>query len=319
VELGFYYDNCLMEESAQILEVETFVPLLLQEPNEGINRLKRWIMIGDHRQLPPVVQNVAYQKYSNMEQSLFTRFIRLGVPHVQLDAQGRARSEIAALYNWRYKALGDLPHISTAFEFLHANPGFQYTYQFIDVPDFNGVGESTPSLHFYQNLGEAEYAVALFTYMRILGYPAGRISVLTTYNGQRSLILDVLTKRCESNPLIGMPAIVSTVDKYQGQQNDYVILSLVRTRLVGHLRDIRRLVVAMSRGRLGLYILGRKQLFSRCLELAPVFNILNKRPARLQLYPAETFETQRKVDELPTENPVEIVDAVHMSNFVYQL
>jgi intron-binding protein aquarius len=139
-----------MEEAAQILEVETFVPLLLQEPNEGVNRLKRWIMIGDHHQLPPVVQNVAYQKYSNMEQSLFSRFIRLGVPHVQLDAQGRARAEIAALYNWRYKGLGDLPHIKTFFEFLHANPGFQFTYQFIDVSDFNGVGESTPSPYFYQ-------------------------------------------------------------------------------------------------------------------------------------------------------------------------
>jgi intron-binding protein aquarius len=65
--------------------------------------------------------------------------------------------------------------------------------------------------------------------------------------------------------------------------------------MVGHLRDIRRLVVAMSRGRLGLYILGRKQLFNRCLELAPVFKILGKRPNRLQLYPAEMFETERKV------------------------
>lgn len=50
-------------------------------------------MIGDHHQLPPVVQNVAFQKYSNMEQSLFARFVRLGVPHVLLDRQGRARSE----------------------------------------------------------------------------------------------------------------------------------------------------------------------------------------------------------------------------------
>ena len=56
------------------------------------SRLKRWIMIGDHHQLPPVIKNMAFQKYSNMEQSLFTRFVRLGVPTVQLDAQGRARS-----------------------------------------------------------------------------------------------------------------------------------------------------------------------------------------------------------------------------------
>ncbi|KAI6217229.1 hypothetical protein M3Y99_01779400 [Aphelenchoides fujianensis] len=318
VELGFRYDNVIMEEAAQILEVETFIPLLLQEPSEGVDRLKRWIMIGDHNQLPPVVQNVAYQKYANLEQSLFTRFIRLGVPHVQLDAQGRARPEIAALYNWRYKRLGDLPHVHEAPEFQRANPGFRFAYQFVDVPDFNGVGEATPSAHFYQNLGEAEYAVALFTYMRILGYPAEKISILTTYNGQRSLLMDVLAKRCQSNPLIGMPASVSTVDKYQGQQNDFVILSLVRTKLVGHLRDVRRLVVAVSRARLGLYVLGRQSLFQRCAELAPVFRKFAERPTRLQLFPAEAYESERKLADVPAEKPVEIVDAEHMANFVVQ-
>jgi intron-binding protein aquarius len=64
---------------------------------------------------------------------------------------------------------------------------------------------------------------------------------------------------------------ITTVDKYQGQQNDYVLLSLVRTRIVGHLRDVRRLVVAMSRARLGLYIVGRQALFANCFELQPAF------------------------------------------------
>lgn len=53
-------------------------------------------MIGDHHQLPPVIKNMAFQKYSNMEQSLFTRFVRLGVPTIDLDAQGRARARSAA-------------------------------------------------------------------------------------------------------------------------------------------------------------------------------------------------------------------------------
>lgn len=61
------------------------------------------------------------------------------------------------------------------------------------------------------------------------------------------------------------------MDKYQGQQNDYVLLSLVRTRAFGHLRDVRRLVVAMSRARLGLYVFGRAQLFGNCYELQPTF------------------------------------------------
>lgn len=137
-------------------------------------------MIGDHHQLPPVVQNIAFQKYSNMEQSLFTRFVRLGVPQILLDQQGRARAEyvvdpyfcnfqfllelsisqtlilneisfrIADLYNWRYEQLVNLPHTEVLSEFQRANSGFAFNYQLINVPDFNGVGETTPSPYFYQ-------------------------------------------------------------------------------------------------------------------------------------------------------------------------
>jgi hypothetical protein len=44
-------------------------------------------LAGDHHQLPPVVQNMAFCKYSHLDQSLFARFIRLGTPYVELNAQ----------------------------------------------------------------------------------------------------------------------------------------------------------------------------------------------------------------------------------------
>ncbi len=71
------------------------------------------------------------------------------------------------------------------------------------------------------------------------------------------------------------------MDKYQGQQNDYVLLSLVRTKLVGHFRDVRRLVVALSRARLGLYVFGRVELFANCYELKPAFSRLLQRPTQV--------------------------------------
>ena len=287
VDAGFKYDNILMEEAAQILEIETFIPLLLQNPQDGYNRLKRWIMIGDHHQLPPVIKNMAFQKFSNMEQSLFTRLVRLGVPTIDLDAQGRARPSICSLYNWRYKILGNLPHVLNQPSYVRANGGFSFDYQIINVPDFNGVGESSPSPFFYQNIGEAEFVVAVYMYMRLIGYPADRISILTTYNGQKHLLRDVVNARCANNPLIGRPHKITTVDKFQGQQNDYILLSLVRTYNVGHLRDVRRLVVAMSRARLGLYIFARVGLFKNCFELQPAFNILTRRPMELHLCPNE--------------------------------
>lgn len=317
VNLSFKYDNILMEESAQILEIETFIPLLLQNPLDGFNRLKRWIMIGDHHQLPPVIKNMAFQKYSNMEQSLFTRLVRLGVPVVQLDGQGRSRSSICELYKWRYNILDDLPHIKQWPEYQRANPGFVHDYQLINVENFNGVGESEPNPYFYQNLGEAEYVVAVYMYMRLLGYPAEKISILTTYNGQKHLLRDVVNRRCAENPIFGLPHKVTTVDKYQGQQNDYVLISLVRTKTVGHLRDVRRLVVAASRSRFGLYIFGRVSLFKNCFELRPTFKLLMSRPQKLMLIEGEKYPGERLNDAKITGNILTINEMTEMTKYVH--
>lgn len=218
--LGFHYDNVVMEEAAQITEIENFIPLAMQNPKDGEMALQRVVLCGDHFQNSPVIQNLAFRQYANLEQSLFSRLVRLGVPAIHLDQQGRARPSIASLYSWRYNNLGNLPHVSSSTEFITANAGFKYDYQFIEVPDYKGKGESEQTPHFIQNLGEAEYAVAIYQYMRLLGYPASSISILTTYAGQRALIQDVLAHRCAKNPLFGLPKIVNTVDKYQGEQND---------------------------------------------------------------------------------------------------
>ncbi|KAI4358024.1 hypothetical protein L6164_001935 [Bauhinia variegata] len=315
LQLGFKYDNLLMEESAQILEIETFIPMLLQRQEDGHARLKRCILIGDHHQLPPVVKNMAFQKYSHMDQSLFTRFVRLGIPYIELNAQGRARPSIAKLYNWRYRDLGDLPYVREGAIFHRANAGFSYDYQLVDVPDYLGKGETTPSPWFYQNEGEAEYVVSVYIYMRLLGYPANKISILTTYNGQKLLIRDVINRRCVPYAFIGPPSKVTTVDKFQGQQNDFILLSLVRTRFVGHLRDVRRLVVAMSRARVGLYVFCRRSLFEQCYELQPTFQLLLKRPDRLALNLTEiTSYTERHIDDT---GPIHLVSGIEeMSSII---
>ena len=219
-DLGFHYDNVIMEEAAQITEIENFIPLALQKPKGGELPLQRIVLCGDHLQNSPIIQNLAFRQYANLEQSLFLRLVRLGVPVINLDQQGRARSSVAELYRWRYPKLGDLPSVLNGPEFMRANAGFRYDYQFINVPDYKGAGEMQPSPHFIQNLGEAEYTVAIYQYMRLLGYPASTISILTTYAGQRALIRDVLGHRCARNSLFGLPRIVTTVDKYQGEQND---------------------------------------------------------------------------------------------------
>lgn len=148
---------------------------------------------------------------------------------------------------------------------------------------------------------------------------AEKISIITSYNGQKALIKDILDARCANNPLFGLPSKVSTVDKYQGQQNDYILLSLVRTRSAGHIRDVRRLVVAMSRARLGLYVFCRTKLYQNCFELIRTFAQMLSRPTQLQLVANERSwdgTTARRISD-PVQ-PYTVMDVTHMGRIVQE-
>lgn len=315
IRLGFKYDTVIMEEAGQMLEVETFIPLLLQSHDTDLNSaaLGRVVLIGDHHQLPPIVQNMTLAKYAGLDQSLFARMVRLDIPRIELDYQGRARGSIADLYRWNYPGLKDL---KLGEEYGKANAGLAFEFQCIDVGPYNGVGESLPRPHFVQNLGEAEYVVGMYMYMRLLGYPASKIAILTTYNGQRELILDVLERRCRWK-FFGLP-VVSTVDRFQGQQADFILLSLVRTEKVGHVRDVRRLIVALSRARLGLYLFCRTAVFKGCEDISGAFNVLMGRTTRLMIVEGEKYgESTRGVATVKGGKAVK--DVIEMGKIVLEM
>jgi len=277
-------------------------------------------LFGDHHQLPPIIKNRTLSAKANMDMSFFARMVKLGIKHYTLDSQGRARDEISKLYGWRYGGLASLDCVGEgAYE--KANAGFLHNFQMVDVPDFEGKGEHAPTPHYIQNLGEAEYVVAVFQYMVLIGYDPRRISILTTYNGQKDLIKDVLQSRC-SNRIFGTMPTVSTVDKYQGQQNDFILLSLVRTKHVGHLRDVRRLVVALSRAKLGLYVFCRKANFERCGDLQHSLELLAKNgDGKLELVTGEGYgAVERKSGEEPEEGKKFVCDSlVSLGRVVHDL
>jgi intron-binding protein aquarius len=124
-----------------------------------------------------------------------------------------------------------------------------------------------------------------------------------------------MNAKCAKNSLFGS-CKVSTVDQFQGQQADYVLLSLVRTNVVGHLRDIRRLIVALSRARLGLYVFCRKSVFASCMELKPAFDQLFAKPTALSIVPGEKYQSMKRAvgDKAKTKtfkNCIEMADYVH--------
>jgi intron-binding protein aquarius len=100
-----------------------------------------------------------------------------------------------------------------------------------------------------------------------------------------------------------------------------VILSLTRTSRVGYLRDVRRLTVALSRARLGLYILGRREVFESCFELREAFEILLQRPDKLKLITGELWPSKRVIaggeNEITGEATMEGVE--HLGQYVYEM
>ena len=165
------------------------------------------------------------------------------------------------------------------------NRGFLNNYQFMNVNS----EEYSPAPYFYQNLEEAEYAVSLYMYLIMKGVNSDRITILSTYNGQKNLIKEILNKKCSWHKKFGKPKKVTTVDRYQGQQNDFVIISLVRTKNYGFIKDQRRFVVAMSRARLGLYVLGNLKLWGNCKDISVAIQLFKQRPTEfLEILPQET-------------------------------
>jgi intron-binding protein aquarius len=299
IQVGFRYHSLVMLEASRILEVEGIVPLTLQLPDQdtGKSLLERIVMLGDENEASPLIRGKALTNYSKLNQSLFTRLIRLGFPVLRLETQWQSRPSIVDLYRFKYGDMNDLPVLSETMSL--ANPGFAFDYQFVNVPDYAGHGEMEPRPGFYQNLGEAEFAVAVYQYMRLLGYPNDKISILTPYNGQKELILDVLETRCTNHPFFGNPRQVATIQQNLGQTEDYVILSLVRTQSLDRVREIRNIISGFAAAKSGLYILGRQSLLEESVELKPIFKKLCERPTNaLWLHSDEKWsqEFYRKVD-----------------------
>lgn len=105
-----------------------------------------------------------------------------------------------------------------------------------------------------------------------------------------------------------------------------MILSLTRTSRVGYLRDVRRLTVALSRARLGLYVLGRRDVFESCFELRQAFDILLQRPDKLMLVTGELWPSQRVLKDeegadVPNEELAEfqMENVEHLGQYVYEM
>ena len=236
----------IIEEAAEVLEAHIITSLS--------RNTKHTILIGDHKQLRPkaTVYELA-QKY-NLEISLFERMVLNSMDCKRLSTQHRMRPEIAALTKRIYEH-EIVDHESVcAFEDIS---GLKHNMFFID---HNQPEVLVGGMQSYSNPHEAGFLVALCSYLLLQGYKREKITILTMYTGQ----LFELKNRMPRREFEGIKVCV--VDNFQGEENDIILLSLVRSSKIGFLKDSNRICVALSRARQGFYCIGNFNLLkSNCM------------------------------------------------------
>ncbi|XP_005110825.1 NFX1-type zinc finger-containing protein 1 [Aplysia californica] len=230
----------VIEEAAEVLEAHVVTTL-----NEKCEHL---ILIGDHQQLRPnpTVHRLAVR--FNLEVSLFERMVKNEVPHVLLDEQHRMRPEISSFMRYIYPGLSDHESV-LCYDSIE---GIKSNIFFIHHADEEREVEDT---HSKANQHEAEFLTALCDYILKHGYLASQITILAAYGGQVQLIRDTM----ELTLGISSDVYVTSIDNYQGEENDIILLSLVRSNReskVGFLKISNRVCVALSRAKKGLYAIG---------------------------------------------------------------
>ena len=241
----------IVEEAAEVLEAHIIASL-----TPGCQHL---ILIGDHKQLRPTPAVYDLTKRYKLDVSLFERMVYVGIQCEMLNVQHRMRPEIATLMKHIYDDLEN--HESV--EKYEDIKGMKKNMFFID---HQYIEESGNQSHSHVNEHEAKFLVALCRYLLQQGYKADQITLLTTYTRQMYAIRDCLQEedaireslRAENDPSVGCVR-VTTVDNFQGEENDIILLSLVRSNKdeeVGFIKIVNRACVALSRARKGFYCIG---------------------------------------------------------------
>ena len=242
----------IVEEAAEVLEAHIITSL-----TKGTQHL---ILIGDHKQLRPnpTVYNLAREFH--LDVSLFERMVNSGMPCHQLSTQHRMRPEIARLMKFIYD---DLQNHESVLKRASVR-GVKKNIFFINHRILEDESEINDKLKSHSNQHEAEYIAALCDYFLLQGYKPSQITVLTLYTGQ----VLALKKMMPKSRFEGVR--ITAVDNFQGEENDIILLSLVRSnekKKIGFLSIRNRICVALSRAREGLYCIGNFDMLSEKSEL----------------------------------------------------
>ena len=271
---GQKFGTLFIDEAAQALEAACWIPM---------RRVSRVVLAGDHCQLPPTVKSIAALK-AGLGKTLMERIVETHPEAVTLlKIQYRMNDEImrfSSNYFYhgqvesapevRFRGILDL---DTPMEWID-------TSEFSEISDSSENTEDSPLSFKEEFVGESygrinknEAQLTLY----VLQHYFERISkqrllderidvgIISPYRAQVQFLRRLLAKREFFKPFRRQIS-VNTVDGFQGQERDVIVISLVRSNdegQIGFLRDLRRMNVAITRARMKVIILGDRTTLTR--------------------------------------------------------
>ena len=254
---SFRFHQVLLDEATQASEPECLIAV-----SKGA---KQVVMIGDHLQLGPVVM-CKKAAAAGLSRSLFERLILLGHQPVRLQVQYRMHP---ALSEWPSNTFYD-GYLQNGVTALQREDQSSFPWPDPSLPTFfyasMGQEEISSSGTSYLNRTEAANVEKIVTTLLKGGITPEQIGVITPYEGQRSHLVQHMSRTGSMKRSLYDELEVASVDSFQGREKDYIILSCVRSndhQGIGFLQDPRRLNVALTRAKFGVIILGNPKVLSR--------------------------------------------------------
>ena len=261
---GQKFGTLFIDEAAQALEAACWIP---------IRRVSRVILAGDHCQLPPTVKSIAALK-GGLGKTLMERIVE-------------NKPETVTLLKMQYRMNEEIMRFSSDWFYgnqVESAPEVKYrSILDLDIPmswiDTSSWSESS-TLFKEQFVGEsfgrinkAEAELTLLVlekYFRKIGKERILderldVGIISPYRAQVQYLRRQLKKKEFFKPYRSLIS-VNTVDGFQGQERDVIVISLVRDNAdgsIGFLRDLRRMNVAMTRARMKLIIVGNAATLGR--------------------------------------------------------
>ena len=267
---GQKFGTLFIDEAAQALEAACWIPM---------RRVTRVVLAGDHCQLPPTVKSIAALK-AGLGKTLMERIVEM-------------HPEAVTLLKIQYRMNEDIMRFSSDY-FYHGEvesaPEVKYrsildmdlpmtwidTGAFADsVSDGSVVGTFKEEFvgESFGRINKAEAELTLLALQHYFNQISKQrllderidVGIISPYRAQVQYLRRLLMKREFFKPFRRFIS-VNTVDGFQGQERDVIVISLVRSNdegQIGFLRDLRRMNVAMTRARMKLIILGDKETMTR--------------------------------------------------------